>query len=307
VTYPTPDEKERFMKTRIAALATASLALAALPASAADPDWTAVGHALGKAGAVQPGGVYKVSLPRTDLKVTLDGVKLKPGFALGSWVAFEPMGDQAMVMGDLVLTHSEVNPVMSRLEAEGFEVTALHNHLLRSQPATMYMHIEAHGDPVKLATALHAALALSKTPLAAPPAAPAAALSIDAAAIDRALGAKGKVNNGVLQYSIPRKDQVRDGDMALPPAMGVATAINFQPTGPGRAAITGDFVLVGSEVNPVIRALRAHGIEVTAVHNHMLNDQPRIFFLHYWGEGDANALAAGLAAALGETNSQRGG
>jgi hypothetical protein len=292
------------MKTAILAGAGAALLLA-LPALAA-PDWAAVGKALGKEGAMQPGGIYKVSLPRTDLKVTLDGVPLKAGFALGSWVAFEPMGDEAMAMGDLVLTHTEVNPVMSRLEQEGFQVTALHNHLLRSQPATMYMHVEGHGDPVKLAQALHAALALSKTPFAPAPAAPAAApaFGLDTAAIDQALGAKGKVNGGVLQYGFPRKEQIVSGGMAVPPPMGTATSINFQPTGGGRAAVTGDFVLVAPEVNPVIRALRGHGIEVTAVHNHMLNDEPRIFFMHFWANGDARTLAAGLAAALKQTNHQ---
>ncbi|QUD88219.1 DUF1259 domain-containing protein [Phenylobacterium montanum] len=283
----------------------AAAALLAGSVEAAEPDWDAVGKALGKTGAVQPGGIYKVPLPRTDLKVTLDGVPLKAGFALGSWVAFEPMGDQAMAMGDLVLTHDEVNPVMSKLEAEGFEVTALHNHLLRSTPATMYMHVEGHGDPVKLAASLHEALSLSQTPFA-PPSAPAAqaAPEIDAAAIDQALGAKGKLNGGVLQYSVARKDEVRDGGMALAPAMGTATAINFQPAGPGKVAATGDFVLIASEVNPVIKALRGHGIEVTAVHNHMLNDQPRIFFLHFWGHGEAKAVAEGLAAALKQTNVQ---
>jgi hypothetical protein len=292
------------MTLRNSLLGLGAALLLTLPAHAA-PDWAAVGKALGKEGAVQAGGVYKVALPRTDLKVTLDGVALKAGFALGSWVAFEPMGDQSMVMGDLVLTHSEVNPVMSRLEQEGFGVTALHNHLLRSQPATMYMHVEGRGDPVKLAQALHAALSLSKTPFTAAPAAPATAkLDIDAAAIDQALGAKGKVNGGVLQYSIPRMDPVVSGGMAVPAPMGTATAINFQPTGAGKAAITGDFVLIASEVNPVIRALRTHGIEVTALHNHMLNDEPRIFFMHFWANGEAEALAGGLAAALRETARQ---
>ena len=275
----------------------------------AEPDWNAVGQALGKAGAMQPGGIYKVALPRTDLAVTLDGVSLKAGFALGSWVAFEPMGNEAMVMGDLVLTHSEVNPVMSKLEAGGFEVTALHNHLLRSEPATMYMHVEAHGDPVKLAAALHAGLALSHTPFAAPPApaaAPPVAPELDVAAIDSAIGAKGKLNGGILQYNLPRRETVHSGGMETPPAMGTAIAINFQPLGGTRAAITGDFVLVAKEVNPVIRALRSHGIEVTAVHNHMLDDEPRLFFMHFWAAGEARSLAAGLAAALAETNVQRG-
>lgn len=293
------------MNTPIAGLIAGAVLLVAQSGSA-EPNWGAVAQALGKAGAVQPGGIYKVALPRTDLKVALDGVPLKAGFALGSWVAFEPMGDGAMVMGDLVLTHAEVNPVMSQLEAGGLEITALHNHLLRSAPATMYMHVEGRGDPVKLAQALHTALLLSKTPFAAP-AAPAAsaAIGIDTAVVDQTIGAKGKINGGVLQYSFPRKEPIHDGAMTLPPAMGTATAINFQPAGPGRAAITGDFVLISSEVNPVIKALRANGIEVTAVHNHMLNDEPRIFFLHFWGLGDAKALAAALAAALSQTNVQR--
>lgn len=293
------------MKLRIAGLLGGAVVMAS-QASAAEPNWDVVGRALGKAGAVQLGGVYKVSLPRTDLHVSLDGVPLKAGFALGSWVAFEPMSGETMAMGDLVLTHSEVNPVMSRLEESGFEITALHNHLLRSAPPTMYMHVEGHGDPVKLAKALHAALSLSKTPFAAPaaPSAP-AELGIDIAEVDRALGAKGKVNGGVLQYGFPRKEPIHDGDMALAPAMGTATAINFQPAGSGRAAITGDFVLIASEVNPVVKALRKNGIEVTAIHNHMLKDEPRIFFMHFWGLGDANALAAGLAAALSQTNVQR--
>jgi hypothetical protein len=281
------------------------LAVAQAQAQAAT-DWGAVGKALGKDGSMQAGGIYKVSLPRTDLKVSLDRVPLKAGFALGSWVAFEPMGNEAMVMGDLVLTHSEVNRVMSKLEDNGFEVTALHNHLLRSEPATMYMHVEAHGDPVKLASALHAALSLSGTPFAAPPAPPPPAPDLDVAALDRAIGAKGKANGGILQYSLARREQVRSGGMEVPPAMGTATAINFQPLGAGRAAITGDFVLTAREVNPVIRALRGHGIEVTAVHNHMLEDEPRLFFMHFWAAGEARALAAGLAAALAETNVQRG-
>ncbi len=296
------------MSLRLSMITAAAVLLLGTAAHAA-PDWDAVGKALGKPGAMQAGGVYKVSLPRTDLEVTLDGVPLKAGFALSSWVAFEPMGDGAMAMGDLVLTHSEVNPVMSKLEEGGFEVTALHNHLLRSAPATMYMHVEGHGDPVRLAQALHAALSLSRTPFTAPAPPPTAAappVGLDVPSLDQVLGAKGKVNGGVLQYSIPRKDQITSGGMAVPPPMGTATAINFQPTGAGRAAITGDFVLEASEVNPVIKALRSHGIEVTAVHNHMLSDEPRIFFMHFWANGDAGALAAGLAAALSQTNSQRG-
>jgi hypothetical protein len=284
------------LKTLMTGIAAA--AALALPAYAAS-DWAAVGNALGKTGAVQGGEVYRVGLPRSDLKVTLDGVAIKPSLALGSWVAFRDMGGQAMVMGDIVLTHDEVNPVMSVLEENGIQITALHNHLLRSSPATMYMHIDGHGDAVKLATALHAALAKSGTPMsAAPPAAAAPPLDLDTAKLDQTMGAKGTVNGGVLQYGIPRAEAPKAAGMAIPPAMGSAIAINFQPTGAGKAAITGDFVLTADEVNPVIRALRAGGIEVTAIHNHMLDDEPRLFFMHFWANADAQKLATTLRAAL---------
>jgi hypothetical protein len=211
-----------------------------------------------------------------------------------------------MVMGDLVLTHDEVNPVMASLIEGGIEVTALHNHLLRSSPATMYMHVLGHGDPVKLAAALHAALALSKTPLQGPApagAAPApAAIELDTAAIDRALGAKGTTNGGVYQVTIPRAEAITEGGMAVPVAMGAGIAINFQPTGGGKAAITGDFVLIAKEVTPVMQELRHNGIEVTALHNHMLDDQPRLFFMHFWANDDAQKLAGGLKAALAHVN-----
>ena len=283
----------------LAALLTGSPGLA----FAADDGWQArVGEALGKTGSEAPGGIYRVGLPRTDLKVTLDGVELKPGFALGGWVAFEKMGDQGMVMGDLVLTMDEVNPVMTKLAAGGIEITALHNHLLRNQPFTMYMHVLGHGDPVKLAAALHTALAESKTPLAAAPAPPPPSIDLDTAAIDQTLGAKGANNGGVYQFSIPRAEAIKDNGMDVPPPMGSANAINFQPTGGGKAAITGDFVLIAKEVNPVLKALRDHGIEVTAIHNHMLDDQPRLYFMHFWANDDAKKLADGLKAALAQVN-----
>src|SRR5215203_5265008 len=270
----------------------------------ADPDWNAVAQALGKAGAPAPGGVYRVGLPRTDLNVKLDGVEIKAAFALGSWLAFRGMGagEDAMVMGDLVLTDEEVNPVMKRLVEGGIAITALHNHLLRSSPHTMYMHVHGHGAATKLASTLHQALAESKTPLAsiAPSAAPQPEqkLDLDTAAIDSALGQKGKANGGVYQVSVPRAETPRDSGMEVPEAMGSAIAINFQPTGAGRAAITGDFVLTAEEVNPVLQALRANDIEVTAIHNHMLGDEPRLFFMHFWANDDAQKLARGLRAAL---------
>jgi Domain of Unknown Function (DUF1259) len=284
---------------------TAALAGASSLAFAADDSWQVrVGEALGKTGSAAPGGIYRVGLPRTDLKVTLDGVELKPGFALGGWLAFAKMGEQGMVMGDLVLTEAEVNPVMTKLAVGGIEVTALHNHLLRNQPFTMYMHVLGHGDPVKLAAALHTALAESMTPLsptagavATPP-----AIDLDTVAIDQVLGAKGTNNGGVYQFGIPRAEPIKDGGMDVPPPMGSANAINFQPTGGGKAAITGDFVLIAKEVNPVLKTLREHGIEVTAIHNHMLDDQPHLYFMHFWANDDAKKLAEGLKAALAQIN-----
>jgi hypothetical protein len=299
------------MKSVPLALVTAASLL--LPSLAtAEENWmNQVGETLGKPGAEMPGGVYRVGLPRTDLKVRLDGVDIKPGLALGSWLAFQKHGPEAMVMGDLVLTAEEVSPVMKKLEDGGIEITALHNHLLRNEPFTMYMHVLGHGDPVKLAATLHAALAESRTPLSggAPPAAgsssPAAAppdLGFDPAIIERVLGRKGKANGPVYGFSIPRAEPVMDGGIEVPEAMGSATAINFQGTGGGKVATTGDFVLVAKEVNPVVKALRENGIEVTAVHNHMLDDQPRLFFMHFWANDDAEKVAKGLKAALDKVN-----
>jgi len=275
-------------------------------ASAAEIDWIKVDQAVGKQGTEQPGGVRKFSFPRSDFNVTVDGVAIKPAFALGGWVAFQPSGSGAMFMGDLVLTDTEISPVMQRLIQDGIEITAVHNHLLRTSVPVVYMHVGGHGDPVKLAETLHAALALSKTPLSAPATVPAAPVDVDSAAIDRALGYKGTVNGGVYQFSVPRAEAISEGGMPVPPAMGTATAINFEPTGGGKAAITGDFVLLGSEVNPVLKTLREHGIEVTALHSHMIDDSPHLFFMHFWANDDAQRLAQGLRAALDRANVKRG-
>jgi len=274
-------------------------------------DWKPVEMALGKAGSVQPGDVYKVSFPRSDLKVTAAGVELKPALALGSWVAFKRDGELTVVMGDLVLTESEVTPVLTKLEAGGVEPTALHNHVLNESPRVMYMHIHAMGDGVRIAKTIHDALALTKTPFAAPAAsAPSADIGIDTKQIDQIMGQNGKVNGGVYQFSVARADEITDGGlsdhkMAIPPAMGLAEAINFQPTGGGKAAITGDFVLLASEVNAVINALRENGIEVTALHSHMLTENPRLFFMHFWANDDALKLARGLRAGLDKVNVRR--
>jgi hypothetical protein len=208
-----------------------------------------------------------------------------------------------------VLLATEVNPVMKKLEEGGIEVTALHNHLLRNEPFTMYMHVSGHGDPVKLAAVLRAALQESRTPLSESPAAspsPGPDIDLDTAAIDKALGHKGKANGGVYQVNIARASKVREGGMEVPGAMGSAIGINFQPTGSGQAAITGDFVLTAKEVNPVLRDLRANGIEVTAVHNHMLDEEPRLFFVHFWANGETPKLLAGLQKALSNVGTAKG-
>jgi len=269
-------------------------------------DWKAVEQALGKAGSMQPGDVYKVSLPRSDLKVTAAGVELKPALALGSWIAFKKTGDMTMAMGDLVLMEDEVTPVLTKLQEGGVETTALHNHVLHESPRVMYMHIHAMGDGVKIAKAIHDALALSKTPFTAP-AAPTqnADIGIDTKQIDQIMGQTGKANGVVYQYSIARADDISDSAMngfVIPPAMGVAQAINFQLTGGSKVAITGDFVLTASEVNPTIKALRDNAIEVTALHSHMLTDSPHLFFMHFWANDDALKLARGLRAALDKVN-----
>lgn len=294
--------------TRIAAWIAALPAVAlSLSAVAADIDWSKIDQAMGKKGADLPGGVHKYGLPRSDLQVTVDGVTIKPALALGSWLAFQPAGEGAMVMGDLVLTDTEISPVMQRLIEGGVEITAIHNHLLRTSVPVLYMHVGGHGDPVKLTEVLRAGLALSKTPLSQAPAAPSPApIELDTAAIERTLGYKGNANGGVYQFSIPRAEQVSEGGMAVPPSMGTATALNFQPTGGGKAAITGDFVLLGAEVNPVLKVLRQHGIEVTALHSHMIEDSPHLFFMHFWAHDDALRLAQGLRSALDLANVKRG-
>jgi len=283
----------------VAICATAAIATAA---NAQGIDWQKVDTAIGRSAAVT-GDVHRYGFPRTDLQVTVDGVTIRPSFALGGWAAFKTMGNMAMVMGDLVLLASEINPVISKLQEGGLEVTAIHNHLLRAEPMTYYMHIGGHGDPEKMATALKAALSVSKTPMTAPAAGTPPAIDLNTAQIDEILGAKGTNNGGVHGFGIPRRDAVTESNMQVAPAgpMGVATAINFQPTGGGKAAITGDFVLIASEVNPVINELRKNGIEVTAIHSHMLDEQPRLIFMHFWANDDAIKLARGLRAALDKT------
>jgi len=290
---------------KVLSLAVFAFAMAsATTAGAQTIDWQKVDAAIGRSATVT-GDVHRYGFPRTDLQVTVDGVTIRPTLALGGWAAFKPMGNMTMVMGDLVLLGTEINPVVSKLLEGGIEVTAIHNHLLRAEPATFYLHIGGHGDPVKMATAIHAALGASKTPLTPPAAGTPPAIDLNTAQIDQIIGAKGANNGGVYAFGVPRRDPVTENGMQVMPAgpMGTAHAINFQPTGGGKAAITGDLVLIGTEVNPVVAALRANGIEVTAIHSHMLTEQPRLIFLHFWANDDALKLAKGLRAALDKTAS----
>jgi hypothetical protein len=273
--------------------------------------WKPVEDALGRKGTPNPGGVLKFSFPRSDLRVVLSGVILKPALALGTWVAFKRIGDHVMVMGDLVLLDTEVASVLGSLQQNGVEQTALHNHLLRESPRVMYMHIRAIGNAVRIAKAVRTALEFTQTPLGPTPTAPVvatagpAALDLDTAGIAKVMGVRGKVNGGVYQLTFPRLEKIRQEKMDIPPGMGIATAINFQSTGAGKAAVTGDFVLLGREVNPVIWALGENGIEVTAIHSHMIGEEPRLFFMHFWANDDVGKLARGLKAALDRTRARR--
>ena len=272
-------------------------------AHAQEVDWKKVDETLGRSATVTD-DVHRYGFPRSDLQVTIDGVMIKPVLALGGWTAFKSAHGKTMVMGDLVLLETEINPVMTKLIESGIEITAVHNHVLRGNPATFYMHILGHGDAMTMAQAIRTALAESKTPLiSAPPPSTQPAIDLDTNQLDQIIGTKGQANGGVYQFSVPRRDPVTENEMLITPPgpMGVATAIGFQPTGDSKAAVTGDFVLAGDEVNPVIKALRSNGIEVAAVHSHMLNEQPRLFFLHFWANDDALKLARGLRAALDKT------
>jgi hypothetical protein len=267
-------------------------------------DWKAVEAAIGRAGVAQPGDVYRFNFPRSDMRVMVAGVQVKAALALGGWVAFKEVpGGGAIAVGDLVLSEEEVTPVISALQAGGVEQTAIHHHILGETPRVVYVHVHGHGDPIRIAQAIRSAVSLTRIPPPSP-ATPTADLAIDTAQISRVLRNTGRANGGVYQFSIPRSESIRDDGIVIPPSMGLATAINFQPTGNGRAAITGDFVLRASEVNPVIRTLRDSGIAVTSLHSHMLTEEPRLFFMHFWANDDAMKLARGLRAALDRTGSR---
>jgi hypothetical protein len=289
-------KKECFMKPRLLILSVA-LALPVIGV-AQTLDTAKIDQTMGRSGQ-KTGDVYRLSFPRTDLHVSIAGVEIKPGLALGSWAAFAGNDNDAMVMGDLVLLENELPPVMKKLRTAGFDISAVHKHLLNETPRVMYLHYVGHGKAVELAKSLQAALAESKTPLDKPAPPPSTAEPpAFVKTIEEALGTKGRFAGGVLSFGIPRSESIIDHGMTLAAPQGVAEAINFQEAGNGKLATTGDFVLTAEEVNPVISALEEHDIAVTALHSHMLTEQPRLFFMHFWGVGSTESVAAGIKAAL---------
>ena len=283
----------------------ALVALGLATPSYAQSEWAAVAEALGREGSVQ-GDVYRIGFSRSDMNITLDGIAIEPVLALGTWVAFKKMGDRAMLMGDLVLAEDEVNPVMERLLEGGVAVTALHKHLIGASATPMYMHVGGDGDPVEMAETIRAALELTATPLGAPSdEGEAPEITFDTTALDQIIGAEGEADGGIYKYSIPRAQPVTIHGMEIPATMGSAIAINLQPTGEGQAATTGDFVMTAEEVQPVLQALKSNGIQVMPLHNHMLEEEPRLFFVHFWANGDVQELARGLRAALDQVAVQQ--
>ncbi|EST35083.1 DUF1259 domain-containing protein [Streptomyces roseochromogenus] len=272
------------------------------PVQTTEKDWKPVADALGRTGTLMKGTVYHIALPRKDLKVTTEGVAIKPGLSLGGYANFAKYHDGTMLMGDLVVTEDELPKVTDALQAAGIEQTALHKHLLQQSPAIWWTHVHAMGDPVKLAQGLKSALDATAIPPASPPPPTQPPIALDTAGIDKALGRKGTTDGGIYKFTVARNQTVNDGTHVLPPALGLTTGINFQPLGGNKAAINGDFVMTAPEVQKVIQALRKGNIDIVELHNHSLTDQPRLFYLHYWATADGVTLAKALRPALEATD-----
>jgi Domain of Unknown Function (DUF1259) len=271
------------------------------PVATTEADWSGVAQALGRPGKLTE-TAYRVALPRSDLSVVSRGVPIKPGLSLGGYAVFTRYPDATMLMGDLVVTEAELPRVTDALLANKVDVTGLHKHLLDHSPAVWWLHIHAMGDPVQLARGLRAALEVTATPVPVASPGPQPPLGLDTTGIDAALGRTGTTDGGVYRVSIPRGDTIVQSGHVLPAGLGLTTAVNFQPAGGGQAAINGDFAMTGNEVQKVIAELRQGGIEIVEVHNHGLEEQPRLFYLHFWAVNDAVALARALRPALDATN-----
>jgi hypothetical protein len=275
------------------------------PVTTSNADWKSVTDALGRTGKFGDSNtVYRIPLVRSDLQVVTVGVPIKPGLSLGGYVAFAKYDDATMVMGDLVVTEAELPKVTDALQSHGIEQTALHKHLLEQSPQVWWTHIHAMGDPAKLAAGVKAALDATAIAPAAAPSAQQPPVDLDTAGIDVALGRKGNSDGGLYKFNLARQDTIVDDGHVVPPTFGVTTTVNFQPLGEGKAAINGDVVMTGPEVQKVIQALRAGNISLVTVHNHSLTDEPRLFYLHYWAVDDAVTLANAMRAALDATNLQ---
>ncbi len=279
-----------------------SLLLIANSSIAQQNEWSDVEKVFGKKGNVQD-NVFKITFPRSDLKVKVGDFFVAPGLALSSWIGFMKMGNQAMMMGDLVVLDKEVAPVISKLISNSIQITALHNHIVNEAPAIKYIHFSGNGNAVSLAEKMKSVIAITGTPLTSPQA-QTQSTNPDWSKVEAILGTTGKHNGNLLQYSFPRNEKLTESGMEMPAYMGMATGINFQMD-ENKAAITGDFVLIAEEVNPVAKALTENGIQVTAIHNHMLYDKPRLFMLHFWAVDEPGKLAKGLKAALDKTNSKK--
>ncbi|MFE7979752.1 DUF1259 domain-containing protein [Streptomyces shenzhenensis] len=285
----------------VAAQAAAQHSRLEQPMKTTAADWKPLADALGRTGTVMNGTVYRIPLPRKDLTVTTQDTTIKPGLSLGGYATFAKYHDGTMLMGDLAVTEDELPKVTDALQAAGIEQTALHKHLLQQTPAVWWTHIHAMGDPVKLAHGLKSALAATATPPGSPPPATQPSINLDTAGIDKALGRKGTADGGIYKFTIARQNTINDGTHVLPAALGLTTGINFQPLGGDNAAINGDFVMTAPEVQKVIQALRKGNIDIVELHNHSLDEQPRLFYLHFWATADGVTLAKALRPALNAT------
>jgi hypothetical protein len=263
--------------------------------------WAPVEKAMGARGDISPDGAIKFTIPRS-LTVTLDGVRLEPGSDMSHEFEFMRAGDKAIMVGEIALKENEVASTTKRVLDAWLEETALHNHLLRESPHIMWLHIYGNGDPVEMAKAVrNITTSLESSPVSAGERVPVSQL--DTTKLDEIMGIGGKADGGVYAYSIPRADKIRMDGVELSPVMDISTEVSFQPLGPGKAAVIGEFVLETSEAEPVLRTLADNGIEVTALHSHMLTEQPRLFYLHCRATGNATDIAQILRNALDRTNS----
>jgi hypothetical protein len=267
-------------------------------------DWNAVGQAIGAPLKAEEGDVHTAEFLRSDLHVVNAGVPENPGMELGAEAMFHqtPAG-AAVMIGEAAVTDQELNKVLARLEQDRtIMVSAIHKHLQDENPRLWWVHYAGYGDPVAIGRTLHAAFALTGMPLSTP-AETEAPIPLDTAALDRIIGVKGEAEHGVYQFHVPVTTQITDtrAHLTLPALMEASTLLMFQPLGGGQAAINGDYAMTADEVNPVIQALLAHGITIVSLHNHLLYESPRLFYMHFWGTGEATMLAQGLRAGLDAT------